>query len=418
VSQQYTVQRTTYSPLLKVANAACGVAHALNLPLTDLDQDSLLRGARRMAKLDDWGDSDFLEPLGRLLSALQGLPMTPLARVVARQSLMKAVVNRLRIQDYVTRHPEVEQVPIKRPIFILGFPRTGTTLLQNLLSLDEGIRALQFWELLSPCPVHPDPELDRKKRIAQTDAIIRAAYVVAPEQRYIHAITSTTAEECWPLFYTTFAALNTDLQSAVKPYGDWLLSEADMTGPYREYRRQLQIMAHWKPTGQFVLKCPEHLWFLDTLLEVFPDACVVWTHRDPADSVASYCSMISLTHRLWYGAFKHEELGAYIEDRFLSGVTRAMAARAEGDPRFFDVDFRTLVKDPAVMVRRIKEHFGLDHTEVSEAAVAEWLAVERSDTRGMHLYSAGQFGLDRATIHQRYAAYIDRFQIPLRTDDD
>ena len=192
----------------------------------------------------------------------------------------------------------------------------------------------------------------------------------------------------------------------------------DMTAAYQMYRRQLQILAHRKPEGQFVLKCPEHLWFVDAILETFPDACIVWTHRDPVASVASYSSLIALNHRLWYGRFENAELGASIHTRFLQGVERAMDARERaGEQRahqFFDVDFQELVADPVAMVGRIAEHFDLNYTDGDAEAVRSWLDNDRSDGRGQHLYSPQQFGLDPAAIQRDYARYIERFNIPLR----
>ena len=127
----------------------------------------------------------------------------------------------------------------------------------------------------------------------------------------VHEIRADSVEECWPLFSPTFAVLNYDLQSGFEDFGRWLL-EHDMSGPYREYRRELQLLAHHRSTGNFVLKCPEHLWFLDALFEVFPDACVVWTHRDPLDSVASYSSLMSLNRRMIYGRFDPVEIVTHV----------------------------------------------------------------------------------------------------------
>ena len=412
--QQYTVQRRTYGPGLKLADAVCGALRAAHLPLTSLDPDSILRAARRSTGLDDWGDEGFQVPMRKLLPIVEAAPITNFGRASVRQAMVKAVSNRLQIEHYIKQHPEVERIPIERPVFILGFPRTGTTALQNLLSLGGGRRSLKFWELMTPYPLHDDPEIDRRRRRRAAAVVLRLAYLIAPEQRFIHEIKVDTAEECWPLFYNTFAAMNLDLQSALSAFGDWLMSY-DMSGPYREYRRQLQLLAYQRPTGQFVLKCPEHLWFLDTILEVFPDACIVWTHRDPVASVASYSSLISLNHRLWYGGFQPEALGAYVHARFLSGVTRAMHARdrAGREAQFFDVDFRELVSDQAGMVRRICEHFDLALGPRDEAAVRAWLESKRADAKGMHSYSPEQFGLDAAAIHRDYAAYIERFRIPL-----
>ena len=299
-------------------------------------------------------------------------------------------------------------------MFVLGFPRTGTTLLQNLLCLDPGRRSLPFWELTHPTPISEDSVQDRNVRIRSAERVLSMAYRLAPEMRTIHEIKASTPEECWYLFFHCFAVLNYDLQTGVGHFGDWLLKE-DLGWAYASYQRQLTFLNHHWPANNLVLKCPEHLWFLDALLEVFPDACIVWTHRDPVASIASYCSLISLTYRMHFGEMQPTRIGAHIQKRFHQGVTRAMAARDafDNDNIFFDVRFHELVQDPAKMIGRITEHFGLQ--PVAEEAIANWLNNGRADKRGAHQYSAERYGLDRARILDQFQPYIDRFGIQVKS---
>lgn len=411
----YTVTQLEYTPLFRAIDAVLRALDRLGLPYTQLDAGGILREARRSTGLTDWGSDDFIEPLERLLQTARHKGLTGIARFSTHQICVKAVQNRLWIEDYIRRHPEVEDIPIERPVFILGFPRTGTTLLQNLMAQGEGLRPLRFWELSAPVPAHADRERDLRIRKRRAAAIVRAAYFVAPEQRQIHQLGVETAEECWPLFFNAFQVMNYDLTAEFRDFGDWMMGR-DMVPAYAYYKRQLQILAHHTPTRHFVLKCPEHLWFVRALLEVFPDACVVWTHRDPVASVASYCSLSSLQRRMLYGHIDRPAIGAHIRDRFRVGVERAMAARAQigDDSRFFDVDFKSLVTDPIAMVRRIEDHFGLPQAPGSGADMQAWLDNGRKDKRGRHRYSADQWGLDAAAIHAEYAPYIERFSIPLR----
>ena len=239
------------------------------------------------------------------------------------------------------------------------------------------------------------------------------AYLVSPEMADIHEIGTDNAEECWPLFANTFAVMNYDLSSGFRDYGDWLL-EQDMEGPYREFRLQLQMLAAQQDTNHFVLKCPEHLWFLDALLKVFPDACVVWTHRDPVASIASYCSLVSLNRRTFYGKYDPHALGQHITDRFLSGINRAIrVGEHEGDSRFFHVNFNTLVEDPTAVVKQICTKFDYNYGSGLDEAIQNWQNNSRRDKRGRHKYSAERYGLDANIIHSRYADYIERFQIPV-----
>lgn len=411
MDRQYTVNRLEIAPTLKLVNAAVGIAGWLGLPFGKLDVDSVLRTAQRKTGLQDWGDEAFISLMRRLFRYADAGRVTRLGEIALRQTAFASVSNRLRIEDYIQRHPDVEDIPIERPIFIVGFPRTGTTLLQNLLSLEEGNRSLKFWELYNPVPVHDDPEVDRKKRIRKAKEVLAVAKTVAPEMPVVHDIKADTAEEDWFLMCNTFAVMNNDLANGLVRWGDYLMRH-DMTGPYREFRRMLQVLAHWHPTGRFVLKCPEHLWFLDALLEVFPDACIVWPHRDPVSCIASYSSMISLTRRAWFGRIHSEYIGEHITDRFLSGVSQAMEVRERvGEEHFFDTQFDQLTRDPVQAVREIKAHFGMDHSDADDRAMRHYLAQPREDKPGQHVYSAAQWGLDVKEIYRRFEPYTDRFGI-------
>ena len=409
-----TVQDLEHRPLERIGNLACSVSQTLGLPFTSLDVDSLLRTARRQTGLSDFGDDRFMEPMRKVVEQVTDFERyTPLARAFIRTVCLRALVHRLRIEEFFTKHPEAADIPIERPIFVLGFPRTGTTVLQNLLEQPDHRRALQFWETTSPIPWHDDLDRDRAARIKRSDRDLYWAYRVVPEMREVHEVKSTTAEECWPLLSSTFAVVNYDICHGLKPYGRWLMGY-DMEWAYAEYRRMLQMMLWRIPAQQLVLKCPEHLWELAPLLSVFPDACVVWTHREPFDCIASYSSMISLSRRTLQGRIDPREIGPHIAERFHVGVTRAMEARdALGDERrFFDVDFYDLVKDRVGMVGRIEQHFELEPTD--PALLQSWLDTKRADSRGSHRYDAAMWGLDRDTIHEQFRAYIDRFDITLK----
>lgn len=408
----YTVQNDASRAGVRVLEALASGLLRAGLPLGNLEVPSILAAARRRTGLTDWGDDGFRVPMSRLLEEADAAEITALARIMLRQGAITAVANRLRLHAFVARNPEVLSIPIEKPLFILGFPRTGTTLLQNLLTLDEGERALQFWELIAPVPTHEDLERSRRRRMGSARAILAMAYFVAPEQRVIHEIRADSPEECWPLFQNRFSALNNDLATGFTGFGDWLLAQ-DMVPAYRDYRLHLQVLAHQQRTHRFVLKCPEHLWFLDALLRVFPDAGIVWTHRDPVDSVASYCSLVSLQMRNFYGKVDRERLGAHVARRFQQGVERAMAARARHpEARVYDVDFHTLVADPPETVRRIKEWHGMEHDAASDARVGAWVGEEREDGKGSHVYGTARYGLDADDLRRRFAPYIERFEIP------
>ncbi len=412
LAQNLTVQRESYRMSIRALSMGASMVNRLGLPFGKIDEASLLQSARRATGLDDWGGEYFLEPMRRLLADVESGGITALARISTRDVALKHLTNRLELTEQFRKHPELNDLAIERPLFILGFPRTGTTLLQNLLGLDTQRRALPFWEIATPVPVCEDPAEDKRRRVKDINRKLDVAYFVVPEMEQVHEIRAETFEECWPLLANSFTVPNWEMSSRWTNYGSWLLDH-DMVPAYQEYKQCLQVMTQRVPGTNLVLKCPDHLATLDALLEVFPDACIVWTHRDPVDCIASYCSMVSLNWRLLYGRYDPKEIGGYITDRFLRWVERAMEVRDKvGSERFFDVDFGSLVANPVAVVDGISEHFGL--APISSEAIEGYLSTERSDERGKHVYSVGRYGVDPDHVHDIFQDYIQRFSIPVR----
>ena len=409
--QPLTVVRDGHNLYERLLNFGAWVARLLRLPFASTKPTTVRWLAKRMTGSDDIGDERALVPMERVLEEVRSNNATSLSYVYFNTLSRRCLANRSMEQRYFAEHPEVAEVPVERPVFVLGFPRTGTTIMQNLLAQEPGRRTLQFWELTRPVPTHPDLEVDRARRIKATQGDLDIALRCAPEMLQMHHITPTSSEECWPLFSNSFAALNTDISQGLRRYGDWLL-EQDMTWAYREYRERLKMLLHRLPAEQLVLKCPEHLWFLDALLEVFPDACIVWTHREPVACIASYCSMVSLNVRTVFGRYDGHELGRHITRRFHQGVTRAMAVRDRvGDDRFFDADFRELVSDPLGMVEKINDRFGLACSPEGRANMEAYMERDREDKLGKHRYDGARYGLERDAIEDLFSDYATRFGI-------
>ena len=412
--KKITVENQAYPFMFQIANWGASLSRALGLPFTNIQRASIERGARRQAKLSDTGPDDWGPTLDILLSDVESAGFTPLAYAGLRALCVRALVTRMRLVDYLKSTPMARNAHIERPIFVLGFPRSGTTVLQNLLSLDPSRRGLEFWELTNPLPLHTNPARDEEKRRKDSDFMLQVARSISPEMDAIHEVRVDSLEECWPLFYPSFSVLNYDLQSGLPNFYNHLMG-CDMTPSYGLYRDFLKAIMHQRPCENLVLKCPEHLWFLDALLEVFPDACIVWTHRDPLASIASYCSLISLNRRMCYGRIDHHHIGTDIAHRFEDGIRRALATRQRvGEANFFDVHFHDLVNNHEGVIRAITEHFDLPLADNAGQAIQGWLNTRRADTRGKHQYSAELYGLSPADIDARFSEYLARFEIPIR----
>lgn len=411
--ERLTVEHITYPWHIRALDALAGGVNAVS-HLGDLDPDRLMEAARRATGLHDFGGDGFLEPMHLVTDNARRMGFTNIARIVVRTTYVKALVNRLLLTAALRDDPQIAATPVKRPIFVLGFPRSGTTLLQNLLAQHPSRRGLTFQELITPFPVHPDPVIDARRRHRTAAAALAAGRLMAPEMHDMHDIRPDTFEECWYLFCNTFHVLNWDLMTGLEDYGRWLL-QTDMVPAYREYRTWLQVLLRHAPAEHLLLKCPEHLWFIDALLEVFPDACIVWTHREPVGSIASYCSMMTLPRRMVYGTVDPTSLGRLIVDRFHDATERAMGALEAADPaRFHHVHFQDLLDDPKRVVHDICAHFDLEDPPDHDATLDAWLDTPRQDERGRHVYRAERYGIDAASVQERYSRYIQRFGLERR----
>lgn len=396
---------------MRILNALIGWLQPFGITPKVLDADVITSKAIRKTGFTDLGDNMHRVGMEQLVKAVNAEPVTDFGKLSSTGFGVEAMSNRLMLIDYLKKHPAVKNNKIERPIFIIGFPRTGTTLLQNLLHLSDDYRALPFWEISNPVPRLSNPEKDVKKRQNRTKMRLAVANFVVPEMKFIHEVRHDSLEECWPLMISQFTVSNWDMTGRWPSYGKWMLQH-DMKPSYEEYRNFLKIMVERVPDKKLILKCPDHMWYIDDLLEVFPDACIVWTHRDPSRSIPSYCSLASLNWRLLYGEFNPKELGPYIEERFLNGIERALSVREKlGEDRFVDINFSELLNDPAKAINKITSHFDLK--PVSAEKMTEYLNTDRPDDRGKHKYTADHYGVDRDATKRRFKFYTDRFSVSL-----
>jgi len=384
----------------------------LGLSPANRSEESLMAAARRRTGLSDWGDDSFREPLGILLESLRkDARLNLLGWIIIHESLTKNLVNRLLIQDELKRHPEILQVPIERPLFIVSMPRTGTTLLQNLLSQDQTNRSLLFWELMSPAP-SPEPRTrDIDPRIAKAEKILWLSHKLMPEWATMHPMDAKTPEECFPLLENSFVSYSFAFYGVLPRYLKWI-EEQDMVPPYRYYRQQLQLLQFRFPQKRWVLKAPLHMLCLDALLSVFPDACVVQTHRDPLKVIPSACSLVDILQRVICDRVDVDFYAPKWLDFLTSMVEHYSHVRDSADSaRFFDVHYKDLVQDPLGTVRRVYEHFGYGYEARFEERMREWLAANPQNKHGTHRYCLEQFGMNPDMVNSRFATYCERFKI-------
>ena len=383
-----------------------------------LDEASLVAAARRRTRLHFFGDEGFRIPLRRLLHAIGSeARLHPLGRAIVRQILIRALASRLRIAALRELHPEIAAQPVDAPVFIVGLQRTGTTLLQRLLALHPGLRALASWEAVNPAPLierrprpgAPDP------RLAGAELAERAVRYMAPDFFSIHPIVAHGQEEDSLLFDPSLYTTTAEALMNVPAFTAWL--EAVDHGPaYAEYRRVLQLLLWQRPGpagGQRWLgKTPLHLEYLDALVATFPDARIVHTHRDPARTLASLCSMLAHARGFFSDRVEPREIGRQWLARTRRMVERGGAARDRlGEAAFVDVHYGELLDDPLKAVHRICDAIGAPLPPDGERRMRDFLAAHPQHEHGVHAYALADFGLDAGEVRDAFAAYRERHAI-------
>jgi hypothetical protein len=379
-----------------------------------LSLQDILDSARRWTRLSDWGDEGFQEPLRVLLESLEeDVQLNSAGRLLIRLNCIHFVSNWLRVRRLLKDHPEVLEEPVRRPIFVVGLPRTGTTLLHNLLCQDPGGRPLLLWEALQPAP---DADVASGKRDRRRLNAQRFVTLVdrwgAPELKTVHPLNAHGPEECTYLLFNTFLTPAFFLYGPVRGYIEWLHGRGRelLTSCYEQFRTYLQVL-QWRSASRYwVLKSPAHSFGLEALLSVFPDARVIQTHRDMNQVLPSACSLFAITQGLYSDDVDPRRLGLDVLQ--LLGrelLDRAHSAKMRHPTRVFDIPYASLVADPVCAVRSIYEFFGTGPEEGVEQRMRRWLAKNPAHKHGVHRYDLAQFGLTRADVESAFGPYQRQF---------
>ncbi len=374
------------------------------------DVEELLEEARGDAGLRDFGGDDFREPLRVLCETYDHAPFDERGRKRNRRRVLGLLATRLRIEEALKKHPEIVQREIRSPMFLTGLPRSGTSALFNLLAKDPAARPLLLWETQFPDPIEGLEPGQSDPRYEMIKAYYEDAHKKNPEFSKIHFSSADTPEECVLLHAVSMNGVHHGVEVMLEPYASWY-REQDLASMYRYYRTMLAMLDWQRPGERWLLKAPAHMWAIEAVLGEFPDASIVWSHRDPLMCTASICSM---TYAIAQGSLDmpKDVLGPVVMDFYATSLERGLAARDRSDPaRFVDVTHDDFVRDSVGTARRIYEAFGLRLEGEAEAAMEAHMAANPKGKHGSHQYSLEEWGLDAEQVRGRFAPYIERFAI-------
>ncbi|HZR51868.1 MAG TPA: sulfotransferase [Streptosporangiaceae bacterium] len=359
--------------------------------------ESLSEKASAITGLSDFGPDDFGDGFAALLSSFESeAGLTERGVRAARGLLRGALVARLLSQAGFAAHPGYATVPVRAPIFVTGLPRTGTTFLHRLLVADPSHQGLELWLAEAPQPRPPRSEWDSNPAYQFVAAGLARHQAANPSFGAVHELGADQVEECWQLLRQSFRSVSFECLAYLPSYSAWLAGQP-WQAPYARHRRNLQLLGLWEADRRWVLKNPSHLFALDAIFDVYPDAMVVVTHRSPEVAVASMCSLAAQASEGWSSLFQGPVIGRTQLDLWSRGLASFNEARTRYPAgQFYDVSYESLVASPLDVVAKVYAAFGLSLS--GEAADAMRAVAAGSSSRSGHRYSLADFGLTSGEV--------------------
>ncbi|HET6418485.1 MAG TPA: sulfotransferase [Polyangiales bacterium] len=383
----------------------------LSEKMIPIDSERVMKMAQRTTGLDDWGNGGFRARLDAAVDGLNEAELNTTGLFGARYVLNWHLGNRLRVVDFAKRHPELDDVDIERPVVITGFFRTGTTFLHNVLAADPNNRVAQAWELAYPVGRLGDPLGDVTWRRAQAKFTFGFNQAAIPDQGVAHNVTADSYEEDFFLLENDMAVLTFWVGFAAYGYAREMLNW-DMMEPYRFHKLQLKILNAQQSAKRWVLKCPWHIWNMDALMAVYPDAQVIFTHRDISKALASHCSLSARMASKLKRSLDVKELGEFWLDYTRIGLERAMESRKNiPESQLYDVRLRDLMANPMTVLQDIYAHFDLEFNEEIAGLLEARIGEKPTSQEGEHEYAIEDFGLTDERVRETLKTYNERFGV-------
>ena len=382
----------------------------LSVPERFVDaEDALHATAIEMSGCSDFGDTRYLTGLRVLLQALDDeCRMTPEGREFVFFELVLTLNARLATQRGWTENPELLKTEIRAPLVITGLPRSCTTVLHRLLAVDPQFQGLESWLTNAPMPRPPREEWDRLAAFRRTDQRLQRWFDTVPQFRMVHDMAVDDMEECIEVLRQDFVSNRFGCNFPVPSYDRWWMGQDD-TPSFRRYADVLRLIGGREPDRRWLLKNPGDIYAIDALLAVFPDARIIYTHRDPLKSMPSVASLIHMAHQMAEGPAASKNTGPREVEVWSRGTQPMLAARARHPDQFHDVTHGDYVRDPLAVVRGIYDRFGLVLTPEVERAMQAWVAANPPGKHGEHRYTLEEYGLTEAGVRDRFHDYYDAY---------
>jgi len=396
-------------PLLPVRlfNGFGALLEKTRIPSTRLFATDLIETTKRRCGLDDFGEGDFFEALSRLLESCHDeARLNLIGKIALKVDVLETLSARLQMERDRQLYPDIARQEIREPLFIVGLPRSGTSVLHRLLATDPEHRSPLMWEVRSPSP---PTVVDEKRRIRRASQSCKFFNWLVPTFRYVHTVGAEVPQECVSLMTPTFLSDQFDAMYYVPSYRAWFFRQ-DLRPAYEYHRRFLQHLQFRQAAGRWILKAPTHMFAFPALLSVYPDALFVQTHRTPVDAMASVSSLVTILRSAFSDGVDpftiyREAIQYWSEtvDKFLNERDRLSSQR------ICDVKYDQIYGDPIVAVRQIYDHFGWPLSRDAEQRMHALVASQAQRQSGNHRYDLSQFGSSPEEVLSAFAPYCQRF---------
>ncbi len=379
-----------------------------------LNAEELMQLAIRKAHSADFGGTDFLPALERLCSSLESeAQLNAIGRSIARTSILNLLVRRLQITQYRQQHPQVSKQQIKQPLFIAGMPRTGTTILYELLAQDSYHRFPISWEVEHPIPPATRENLYSDPRISLVEKQFEQVDKLVPGFKAAHEIGATLPQECVAILAAHFMSEQFVVSYNIPSYRQWLMQQ-DFGAAYQWHRHCLEHMqSGFGENQRWLLKTPPHIGYLETILEVYPDAKIVQTHRDPMQVLGSLSSLTCSLRSLATDSIDPVKVGQEEVQIWKEYLDRGMASRErlaeKHSAQFFDIRFEDMLQRPLAVIESLYHYFDFEFSTELKQKMQDYLDKRPRDKHGRHEYTLEDYGLDAERDGQQFANYTARY---------
>jgi hypothetical protein len=356
---------------------------------------------------DNFGDSGYREGFDLLMGSYdEEARFHPLGRRLAEYQVVGSLTRRLLSNKFWEENPEVLENDIKRPLVITGMVRTGSTALHYLMGTNPDTQALQYWLATHPQPRPPEREWRRRLDFYKARAELALMYGLGEGLEAIHHITPQGPEECRHLMAQDFIDESFEVGNRVPTYANWY-AKGHHVGMYQRHKKLLLTIGSNEPEKRWLLKYPVHLRHIDSFLEVYPDACIIQTHRDPAQVLDSYVSLVHHFRKLQEREADLREIALEQMEVWATAVEKGLVMREKYPERFYDIHFQDFIKDPIAAVEAAYDHYDQPFSDEARKALEQWRVANPQGKWGKHSYDKGAAGLSKGEIHERFARYME-----------